>query len=707
MFFNEDHNDIRELAREFAEKELAPIANEIDHNDAVPQAIYDKMAQMGFFGLKIPKEYGGIGLDVRSYVSVMEEICKKSITCSLTFSSANSLSTAPILLAGTEEQKQKYVPGIASGKEFMAFGLTEPGAGSDAGAMTTKAVEDGDYYILNGRKTFITGAPFAKNTVVFAKTNPDKGPKGITTFIVDMTLPGVSIGKHEEKMGLRGVATSDVVLEDVRVHKREILGEIDKGFTTAMKTLSIGRIGVACQGIGVAQGALEEAVKHIKERKQFGQFLSEFQALRFMIADMETKINAAKLLVYNAAYKMDMGEDVTKDSSMAKYFATEMSLDVVSKALQMHGGYGYSKEYPIERMYRDARVLTIFEGTSQVQQMVIAGAVLSDKKMKKEETEKQQAAPAAQAKAAPVAKTAAPAAAARPSVAQAAQAPVATPAASVAAKPQPTNQDGKSMNILVCVKQVPNTEELKVDAAAGTSNLETIPKVLSTFDACALETAVRMKDANPSVKIVVVTVGSDKAKDVLKACVAVGADKAYHVNDPVFEDVDSLAVSYVLSLAVRKIEELEGAFDLVFLGRQANDTDAGQVGPQLAEYLGYPGLSYAREVSVVDGKVRATRETEDGYVVMDADIPAVVTVTKTEYDLRFPSVKSKMAANRAEIPVFTAADFGDDAVSIWQPTKTLKTYIPERKSGGIKIEEETGELSAEKLTALLSNAGVI
>ncbi|MCL2391825.1 MAG: electron transfer flavoprotein subunit beta/FixA family protein [Oscillospiraceae bacterium] len=216
-----------------------------------------------------------------------------------------------------------------------------------------------------------------------------------------------------------------------------------------------------------------------------------------------------------------------------------------------------------------------------------------------------------------------------------------------------------------------------------------------------------MKDANPSVKIVVVTVGSDKAKDVLKACVAVGADKAYHVNDPVFEDVDSLAVSYVLSLAVRKIEELEGAFDLVFLGRQANDTDAGQVGPQLAEYLGYPGLSYAREVSVVDGKVRATRETEDGYVVMDADIPAVVTVTKTEYDLRFPSVKSKMAANRAEIPVFTAADFGDDAVSIWQPTKTLKTYIPERKSGGIKIEEETGELSAEKLTALLSNAGVI
>ena len=376
MFFNEDHHGIRALAREFAEKQIAPIANEIDHNDEVPQEIYDKMGEMGFFGLTLPEEYGGLGLDKRSYVCVMEEICKKSLSCSLKLSSANSLSTAPILLAGTEEQKKRYIPGIASGKEFMAFGLTEPGAGSDAGSMTSKAVQDGDYYILNGRKTFITGAPFASATVIFAKTNPEKGAKGITSFIVDMDVAGVSIGKHEEKMGLRGVATSDVVLEDVRVPKSAVLGEVDKGFITAMKTLSVGRIGVACQGLGIAQGALDEAVKHISERKQFGQYLAEFQALRFMIADMETKINAARLLVYNAAYKMDMGEDVTKDASMAKYYATEMSLEVVSSALQMFGGYGYSKEYPIERMYRDARVLTIFEGTSQVQQMVIAGQVL-------------------------------------------------------------------------------------------------------------------------------------------------------------------------------------------------------------------------------------------------------------------------------------------------------------------------------------------
>lgn len=376
MFFNEDHEYIRDLARQFAEKELAPIANEIDQNDEVPQRIYDMMAEMGFFGLKIPEAYGGQGMDTRTYVCVMEEICKKSITASLVMSSCNSLSTAPMLLAGTEEQKQKYIPKIASGEEFMAFGLTEPGAGSDAGSMTTRAVEDGDYYILNGRKTFITGAPFAKNSVIFAKTSPEKGAKGITSFIVDMSLPGVSVGKHEEKMGLRGVATSDIILEDVRVHKSEILGEVDKGFTTAMKTLSIGRIGVSCQGIGVSQGAIEEAVKYIKERKQFGQRLADFQGLRFMIADMETKLNAARLLVYNAAYEMDMGKDVTKASSMAKYFATESALEIVSNALQMHGGYGYIKEYPIERMYRDARVLTIFEGTTQVQQMVIAGIVL-------------------------------------------------------------------------------------------------------------------------------------------------------------------------------------------------------------------------------------------------------------------------------------------------------------------------------------------
>ena len=263
------------------------------------------------------------------------------------------------------------------------------------------------------------------------------------------------------------------------------------------------------------------------------------------------------------------------------------------------------------------------------------------------------------------------------------------------------------MNILLCVKQVPNTEELKVDADKNTSNLDTIPKILSTFDSCAVEMAVRMKDADPSVKIVAVTIGADKAKDVLKSCISVGVDKAYHVNDAAFENLDSLGTSYVLSLAVKKIEQNEGAaFDLVFLGRQANDTDAGQVGAGLAECLGYPQLTYARDISVDGGKARCRRETEDGFVIMEAALPAVITVTKTEYDLRFPSVKSKMAANRAEIPALTAADLGADAAGN-TPVKTIKTYIPQRKTGGIKIAEETAELSVGKLTALLSDAGVI
>ena len=264
------------------------------------------------------------------------------------------------------------------------------------------------------------------------------------------------------------------------------------------------------------------------------------------------------------------------------------------------------------------------------------------------------------------------------------------------------------MNILVCVKQVPNTEELKVNPDAGTSNIDSIPRIVSTFDTYTLETAVKLKDEDSSVRVVVVTLGPDKAKEALKSCLSVGADKAYHINDAAFEGIDSLAVSYVLSLAVREIESREGAeFDLVFLGRQANDTDAGQIGPQLAEYLGYPQLTYAREVSIADGRVRANRETEDGYIVMDASLPAVVTITKTEYEPRYASVKTKMAANRAEIPILTSADLGAGAAAVPSPAKAIKTFIPQRKTGGIMIEEETGELSAEKLTALLSDAGVI
>ena len=375
-FFNEDHESIREMARDFAEKTLAPIAAEVDKTEHFPEDVVKQMADLGFLGLKIPEEYGGLGLDMRSYVCVMEEIAKKCATATLFISSANSLSTAPIVISGTDEQKAKYLPGVAAGEEYIAFGLTEPNAGSDAASMTTKAVEDGDCYILNGRKCFITMAPISKYTIVYAKTNPEKGAKGISCFMVDMSLPGVSCGKHEEKMGQRGVPVSDVVLEDVRVPKECMIGEKDLGFINAMKTLSVGRVGVASMCLGMAQEAIDLAVEHTKNRVQFGKPLCKHQAIAFMLADMETKLNAARGLVYNAAWLMDNKQPADKAASMAKYYAAEAAIDIINKSLQLHGGYGYSREYEIERLYRDVRVCSIYEGSSQVQQIVISGQML-------------------------------------------------------------------------------------------------------------------------------------------------------------------------------------------------------------------------------------------------------------------------------------------------------------------------------------------
>ena len=375
-FFNEDHRSIREMARDLANKTLAPLAAGIDQTEEFPMEVVQQMADLGFLGLKIPEEYGGLGLDMRSYVCVMEEIAKKCATATLFISSANSLSTAPIVISGTPEQKEKYLPGIVAGEEMIAFGLTEPNAGSDAASMTTKAVEDGDSYILNGRKCFITMAPISKYSLIYAKTTPEKGAKGISCFMVDMSLPGVSCGKHEEKMGQRGVPVSDVILEDVRVPKECMSGEKDLGFINAMKTLSVGRVGVASMCLGMAQEAIDLAVAHTKNRVQFGKPLCKHQAIAFMLADMETKLNAARGLVYNAAWLMDNGQPADKAASMAKYYAAEAAIEIVNKSLQLHGGYGYSREYEIERIYRDIRVCSIYEGSSQVQQIVISGQML-------------------------------------------------------------------------------------------------------------------------------------------------------------------------------------------------------------------------------------------------------------------------------------------------------------------------------------------
>ena len=377
MILTEKHELIRQLARDFAQKELTPeILDQVEETGVFPKEILDKMGKAGFFGIKVPRELGGTGADHRAYVAVMEEIAKVSAVASLYVSSPNSLSGGPLLLAGTEEQLEKYLRPVVTGEKILAFGLTEPGAGSDAGSMTTTAVEDGDYYILNGRKTFITMAPLADYSIIYAKTDMTKGTKGISAFIVDMKAEGVSCGKAEHKMGLIGCATSDIILENVRVHKSDMLGEKNKGFINAMKTLDVGRIGVAAQSIGVAQAALDEAIKYAKERKQFGRPIANFQAISFMIAEMATKLKAAKELVYDAAYLKDTNQNATMAASMAKYYAAEVCNEICAKAVQIHGGYGFMKEYKVERLYRDCRVFTIYEGTSQVQQMVIAGQLL-------------------------------------------------------------------------------------------------------------------------------------------------------------------------------------------------------------------------------------------------------------------------------------------------------------------------------------------
>ena len=376
-FFTEQHELIRRLAHDFAQKELTKeVLDKVEETETFPEEILNKMAKAGFFGIKIPKELGGQGADARSYVLVMEEIAKVSGVASIYVSSPNSLSGGPLLLAGNDEQKEKYLRPVVTGQKKLAFALTEPGAGSDAGSVAATAKKEGDHYVLNGRKCFITMAPLSDYAVVFAKTDVTKGNRGLSAFVLDMHGEGVSCGKPENKMGVIGCATSDIIMDNAIIPQEDRLGEEGDGFKIAMQTLNTGRLGVAAQSIGVASGCLEEAVKYARERKQFGRPIGSFQAISFMIADMATKLEAAKQLVYKAAYMMDTRQDATLNASMAKYFASEVCNEIAQKAVQIHGGYGFIKDYKIERMFRDCRVFTIYEGTSQVQQMVIGGRLL-------------------------------------------------------------------------------------------------------------------------------------------------------------------------------------------------------------------------------------------------------------------------------------------------------------------------------------------
>lgn len=378
MILSENHLMIREMARQFAEKELTrEVLDEAEATNSFRKSVLDHMVQAGLTSIKIPEEYGGQGGDNLSFVIALEEVCRKSAVAGIYMSNPNSLGSGPLLINGTEEQKRYYIPKLATLEKRMCFALSEPGAGSDAGSIITRAVRDGDSYVISGRKCFISGATIADYAVVFAKTDPEQGVRGISAFIVDLKLPGVILGKPERKMGLIGYPIGDIVLEDVRVPAENMLGEENRGFTNAMKTLDGGRLGVAATALGVAQGCLDEAVKFAKERKQFGRPIAKFQAISFMLAEMATKIAAARELVYAAAAKKDAGEpDSAVYASMAKFFTAEACNEIAGKALQIHGGYGYVKDYDIERKYRDCRVFTIFEGSSQVQQMVISRQLL-------------------------------------------------------------------------------------------------------------------------------------------------------------------------------------------------------------------------------------------------------------------------------------------------------------------------------------------
>lgn len=370
---DKEHLLLQEMYQAFAENEVKPMAEETDATEDVPMDNVRKMARYGFFGIPFPKEYGGQGADYLAYAMAVEELSKKCATTGVIVSAHTSLCCAPIFEHGTEEQKKKYLPELLSGEKLGAFGLTEPGAGTDASGQQTIAVLDGDEYILNGTKIFITNGGIAETFIVIAMTDKSKGTKGISAFIVEKGTPGFSIGKVEDKMGIRGSSTTELVFENCRIPKENLLGREGKGFAIAMKTLDGGRIGIASQALGIAQGALDETVEYVKERKQFGKRLSQFQNTQFELASMQTNTDAARLLVYRAADSKQHKLPYSHEAAMAKLFASETSSDVTRRCLQLFGGYGYTRDYPIERMMRDAKITEIYEGTSEVMRMVVSG----------------------------------------------------------------------------------------------------------------------------------------------------------------------------------------------------------------------------------------------------------------------------------------------------------------------------------------------
>ena len=374
------HALARALFKDFAEKEVKPLAQEVDETEKFPTETVQKMAKYGFLGIPVPKEYGGQGADPLTYAMCVEELSKVCATTGVIVSAHTSLCIDPIMTFGTEEQKKKYLPDLASGKKLGAFGLTEPGAGTDAQGQQTKATLEGDSWVLNGSKCFITNGKEADVYVIFATTGivekRGKKFKEISAFIVEKGTPGFTFGTKEKKMGIRGSATYELIFTNCRIPKENLLGQQGKGFGVAMHTLDGGRIGIASQALGIAQGALDLTVKYVKERKQFGKSIAQFQNTQFQLADLETQVQAARLLVYKAAVAKATQKSYGYEAAMAKLFAAETAMHVTTKCVQLHGGYGYIREYEVERMMRDAKITEIYEGTSEVQRMVISATLL-------------------------------------------------------------------------------------------------------------------------------------------------------------------------------------------------------------------------------------------------------------------------------------------------------------------------------------------
>ena len=378
---SKEHEMARTLFREFAEKEVKPLAQEVDETEEFPRATVEKMAKLGFLGIPVPKEYGGQGCDPLTYAMCVEELSKVCGTTGVIVSAHTSLCCDPIMTYGTEEQKQKYLVPLAKGEKLGAFGLTEPGAGTDAQGQQTKAYLDGDEWVLNGSKIFITNGKEADVYVIFAVTSVVEDKRGrkkkmISAFIVEKGTPGFSFGTKEKKMGIRGSSTYELIFTDCRIPKENLLGAEGKGFGIAMHTLDGGRIGIAAQALGLAEGALNNTIAYVKERKQFGRAIGAFQNTQFQLADMATKVECAQPLVYKAAMAKATQSVYSVEAAKAKLYAAEVAMEVTTKAVQLHGGYGYTREYDVERMMRDAKITEIYEGTSEVQRMVISGALL-------------------------------------------------------------------------------------------------------------------------------------------------------------------------------------------------------------------------------------------------------------------------------------------------------------------------------------------